>query len=105
MFSINTMSVSGFCVSCASSHCLRVVRMCGARRRHVVRASGSCCVARVVVCRSRASCVLFAHVVARLSSVSRVSVMCVIWRLRVIINSLPLINTRVSDVSSSSHIC
>jgi hypothetical protein len=70
VFSINTMSASGFRVLCTSSHCLCAVHTCRARRRHVVRASGSCCFARVVACRSRVSRVLFAHVVARRSRVS-----------------------------------
>jgi hypothetical protein len=42
VFSINTMSVSDSRESCASSHCPRVVRTCGARRRRVVRAYSSC---------------------------------------------------------------
>jgi hypothetical protein len=37
VFSINTMSVSSFRMSCASSHCLCAVRTCRARRRHVIR--------------------------------------------------------------------
>jgi hypothetical protein len=86
VFRINTMSVSDSRESCASSHCLCTVHMRRAHRRHVIRASGLCCVARVIVCRLRASRVLFAHVVARLSRVSRVSITCVARRLRVIIN-------------------
>jgi hypothetical protein len=42
VFSINTMSVSDSRESCASSHCLRAVRTCGAHRRRVVRALFSC---------------------------------------------------------------
>jgi hypothetical protein len=42
VFSINTMYVIDSCESCASSHCLRAVRTCGARRRRVVRAYSSC---------------------------------------------------------------
>jgi hypothetical protein len=64
MFSINTISVSDSCVSCASSHCLRIVRTCGARRHRVVRASGSC-VIRVLSCvvhTCRACC---SHVCSR----------------------------------------
>jgi hypothetical protein len=47
VFSINTMSVSDSRESCASSHCLRVVRTCGVRRRRVVRALFSCCRASI----------------------------------------------------------
>jgi hypothetical protein len=42
VFSINMMSVSDSCESCASSHCLRAVRTCGARRCRVVRVYSSC---------------------------------------------------------------
>jgi hypothetical protein len=42
VFGINTMSISDSCESCASSHCLRAVRTCGARRRRVVGAYNSC---------------------------------------------------------------
>jgi hypothetical protein len=41
VFSINTMSVSSFRVSCVSSNCLCAVRTCRARRRHVIRVSDS----------------------------------------------------------------
>jgi hypothetical protein len=34
----------------------------------------------------------------------RVTITCVVRRLRVIINSLPLINTHVNDVNASCHI-
>jgi hypothetical protein len=73
------MSVSGFHVSCASSHCLCVVRTCRARRRHVVRVSGSC----VVACRLRMSHVLPASGNKLFS----------------------LISTHVSNANSSCHIC
>jgi hypothetical protein len=49
VFSINTMSVSDSCESCASSHCLRTVRMCDARHRRVVCAYSSCV---ILVCRA-----------------------------------------------------
>ena len=62
MFSINTMSVSDSCESCASSHYLRAVRTCDDRRRRVVRAYSSCVIlacrvpfARVVACHVRTS--------------------------------------------------
>jgi hypothetical protein len=62
VFSINTMSVSDSCESCASSHYLRAVRTCDARRRRVVRAYSSCVIlacrvsfARVVACHVRTS--------------------------------------------------
>jgi hypothetical protein len=100
VFRINTMSVSDSRESCASSHCLCTVRMRRAHRRHVVRVSGSCCVARVIVCRSRASCVLFAHVVA---CISRVDHMCRATSARD--NKLfSRINTHVNNVSSSGLI-
>jgi hypothetical protein len=41
VFSINAMSISDSCESCASSHCLHAVRTCGARRRLVVRVYSS----------------------------------------------------------------
>jgi hypothetical protein len=47
VFGINTMSVSDSCESCASSHCLRAVRTCGAHRRRVVRALFLCCHASI----------------------------------------------------------
>jgi hypothetical protein len=70
VFSINKMSVSDSCESCASSHCLHAARTCDARRRRVVRAYSSCIIlalsravrtrcrvpfARVVVCHVRMS--------------------------------------------------
>jgi hypothetical protein len=55
MFSIITIFVSDSRGSCALSHCLHVVRTCGARRRRVVRVSGSC-VIRVLSYVVRACC-------------------------------------------------
>jgi hypothetical protein len=46
VFSINTMSVSDSCESCASSHCLHT---CDARCHRVVRAYSSCV---ILVCRA-----------------------------------------------------
>ena len=105
VFSINAMSISDSCESCASSHCLRVVCMHDARRRRVVRVSSSfvtralpctlfcmsqCCFASVVACAVRTRC--------------RAPFACVARRLRVIINSLSLISTHVNDVNASCHI-
>ena len=113
VFRINTMSISDSCESCASSHCLRVVRTCGARHRRVVRAYSSFVTlvlsrvrfARVVTCRPRASRVPLTHVArlaAHRSHVSRVSVARVARRLLVIINcyllrtiTLIMLNCRV----------
>jgi hypothetical protein len=65
VFSINTISVSDSRVSCASSHCLRVVRTCGARRRRrVVRASGSCDI-RVLSCIIHTCRVCCSHMCSR----------------------------------------
>jgi hypothetical protein len=105
VFSINAMSISDSCESCASSHCLHSVRTCDARRRRVVRAYSSfatralpcalfrvsqCCFASVVACAVRTRC--------------RAPFACVARCLRVIINSLSLINTHVNDVNVSCHI-
>jgi hypothetical protein len=68
VFSINTMSVSNSRESCASSHCLRVIRTCGARRRRVVRAYISC----VILVLSRVARVRFARVATRRLRASRV---------------------------------
>jgi hypothetical protein len=65
VFSINTMSVSDSCESCASSHCLRAVRTCDARRHRVVRAYSNALFSR---CR-----VPFARVVVFHVRTSRVS--------------------------------
>jgi hypothetical protein len=69
---------------------------------------------QAVHARSRVgSCVLFcvfracrSHALSHVVCVRRrVTITCVARRLRMKINSLPLINTHVSDVNSSSHIC
>jgi hypothetical protein len=97
VFSINTMSISGSCESCASSHCLRTVHTCGTRRRRVVRAYSSfvaLVLSRVRFARVVTRCLRVSRVpltqVARLtahrSHVSRVSVARVARRLLVIIN-------------------
>jgi hypothetical protein len=74
-------------------------------------------VSRVLFVRvvARCSCVLFrvsqcylACVVVRCSRCSRISRVSITWVarcLRAIINSLLLINTNVSNINSSSHIC
>jgi hypothetical protein len=94
------MSVSDSCESCVSSHCLRAVRTCGARRRRVVCAYNSCIIlvlsrvarvrfARVVTRHLHASRVPLTHVArltAHRSHVSRVSMARVARRLLVIIN-------------------
>jgi hypothetical protein len=62
------MSVSDSRVSCASSHCLRVVRTCGARRRRVVRVLFVCC-------RTSFACVACAIYTCRLPC--RASLVCI----------------------------
>jgi hypothetical protein len=81
-------------VSRASS---RVVHECHACYSHAL----SC--ADHTRCHAPFACV--ARLATLCSRVSRVSIAWVMRRLRVIINSLPLINTHVSDVNLSSHIC
>jgi hypothetical protein len=106
VFSINAMSISDTCESCASSHCLHAVRTCDARR--VVRAYSSfvtracralpcalfrvsqCCFASVVACAVHTCC--------------RAPFSCVVRSLRGIINSLSLINNHDNDVNASCHI-
>jgi hypothetical protein len=108
VFSINAMSISDSCESCASSHCLRVVRMCDARRRRVVRVSSSFVTRACRALPCTLFCVsqcCFASVVARaVRTRCRAPFACVARRLRVIINSLSLINTHVNDVNASCHI-
>jgi hypothetical protein len=73
------MSVSDSCDLCASSHCLCIVRTCGARRRRVDRAYSSCVILVIVARRSRVSRVRFAHVVTRCLRESRVPL--IVWSL------------------------
>jgi hypothetical protein len=83
VFSINTMSVSDSCESCASSHCLRVVRTCGARRRRVVRAYSSCVILALMCAvrtRCRMSCAYVACVGASSCIVARYRAACTISR-------------------------
>jgi hypothetical protein len=74
VFSINTMSVSDSCESGASSHCLRTVRMCGARRRCVVPAYSLCVIlalSRAIRTCCRISCAYVACVGASSCIVAR----------------------------------
>jgi hypothetical protein len=71
VFSINTMSVSDSCESCASSHCLRVVRTCDARHRRVVRVYSSC-VILALSCAVRTRCRMSCAYVACVGASSRI---------------------------------
>jgi hypothetical protein len=119
--SINVMSISDSCESCASSHCLRAVRTCGARRRCVVRAYSSCVIlvlSRVIracrACGSHASshvvCVrLVCHLLMSLAlsrivrTYSRVSGAGRVTSARDN-KLLSLTNTHVNNVNLSGHI-
>jgi hypothetical protein len=96
VFSINTMSVSDSCDSCASSHChplfARVALAVVVLFVRIVHALFSCCrasFARVVTrCLrvSRVPLTLVARLAAHCSHVSRVTITWVAQRLLVIIN-------------------
>ena len=76
-------------------------------RHRAVRAHScidSCVSHTVVSVVLRVSRVLFTRVDTRRVLRRRVTITCVARRLRVIINSLPLISTHVNDVNTSCHI-
>jgi hypothetical protein len=119
VFSINTMSVSDSHESCTSSHCLRAVRTCGARRHHVVHAYSSCVIlvlSRVVrACGSHA----LSHVVCvrRMYHLHRSLALPLIVRTFLTCRSrvcrstsahdnklFSLTNTHVNNVTMSGHI-
>jgi hypothetical protein len=83
VFSISTMSISDSCESCASSHGLRAVHTCGARRRRVVRAYSSCVIlalTRAVRTRCRMSRAYVTCVGASSRIVARYRAACTISR-------------------------
>jgi hypothetical protein len=117
VFSINTMSVSDSRESCVSSHCLRVVRTYGARRRRVVRALFSCCrasfarVTRAVRtrCRTSFACVACATYTCRSpcrASFARISRVDDAGRMTSARDNklFLLTNTHVNNVNLSGHI-
>jgi hypothetical protein len=96
------------CVACATYSCRSPCRALSARCRVLFRARhrvSFVSVERAVRTRCHAPFACVARLATRCSRVSRVSIAWVARRLHMIINSLPLINTHVSDVNSSSHIC
>jgi hypothetical protein len=115
VFSINAMSISDSCESCALSHYLRAVRTCGARRRRVVRAYSSCvilvlsCVVRACRACGSHACVACATYSCRspcrasFARISRVGSTGCTTSARDN-KLLSLTNTHVNNVNLSDHI-
>jgi hypothetical protein len=121
VFSINEMSISDTCESCASSHCLRAVRTCGAHRRRVVRVYSSC-VILVLSCVVCACHTCGSHAPSHVVCVRRVCHLLMSFALPRIVRTylavgstgrttsardnklVSLTNTHVNNVNLSGHI-